>query len=152
MGIDWGALDAELAGVPGAVPKGHRERRAPKQLQRKTRINPINRERVAAQKQVTDGPQADACRIMGVCCACGKDRPTEPHHEPPVSLGGTVNDTVPMCRPCHDEREGTTARAFWKRLQLDPEDVKLAVRDWLAAGCPKHAKPFGCAEEGGVDA
>lgn len=89
------------------------------------------------------GPQCEACRNIGVCSACGSRERCDPHHEPPVSLGGLDFDATPLCRTCHDERGNTTARKFWRKYRTDPEDVKAAVRAWMAAGCPQGELPFG---------
>ena len=96
-----------------------------------------------ARRDEVDGPQAEACRIIGVCCACGTATGCDPHHEPPVSLGGLDKDTVPLCRTCHDRRHATTARSFWRSVGLAAETVKEAVRDWMAAGYPQGSRPFG---------
>lgn len=87
------------------------------------------------------GPQADLCRRTE-CAMCWwlhrvKDQPrrftlegipayaastdpkpmggwkTRAHHEPPRSLGGTDEDTVPLCDKHHTRRHATTPQVFW---------------------------------------
>lgn len=139
--IDYGALD----GLPGAVKKGQRKQRPiigeRNNLPIRKRLAPRNEERHAYRHGITFGAQADACRKMP-CAACGmvprKGEQSDPHHEPPVSLGGLDPDTVPLCRACHDRRGNTTAEAFWLAVGLDPEDVKQAVRDWMGSPLYHH--------------
>lgn len=120
------------------VPKGTRKKREPigqqGTLKVYKRLAPRNEERHAHQHAQQFGEQAEACRAMP-CAACGwtsgPGQRCDPHHEPPVSLGGLDADTVPLCRPCHDARHATTDAAFWSAVGLDPEDAKDAVRVWM---------------------
>ena len=48
------------------------------------------------------GPKAVFVRRME-CLVCGKI-PSDPHHEPPLSLGGDARGLCPLCRACHDYR------------------------------------------------
>jgi hypothetical protein len=104
--------------------------REPVEAKRRTPLAPVGR--AAREKAGTDGaafgPQSEACRTLP-CAVCGVDGPSDPHHEPLRSLGGTDRDTVPLCRACHSRRHRSTAPAFW--LTMDPEDVKFGVRAWM---------------------
>lgn len=59
--------------------------------------------RLLKRRKEQFGPQADLCRQLP-CCACGAKPPSEPDHVRSRGAGGTDEDTVPMCRTCHDLR------------------------------------------------
>ncbi|HEY7770481.1 hypothetical protein, partial [Longimicrobium sp.] len=103
---------------------------------KRAKLNPRNDERAAEKRVVKFGPQADACRSLP-CIGCGQDAtpdcPTDPHHEPQDS---TDADTVPLCRACHTRRHAVGPVTFWAELGVDPEEIKQAVRDWMANPCP----------------
>jgi 5-methylcytosine-specific restriction endonuclease McrA len=68
------------------------------------------------------------------CEACG-DGPSEVHHEPPRSQGGTWVSTLPLCTVCHRLRHSTGVRTFWRELQRDYGMVTREVQArWLARG------------------
>ena len=46
------------------------------------------------------GPKAVFVRRME-CLVCRKLPMSDPHHEPPLSLGGNAKGLVPLCRVCH---------------------------------------------------
>lgn len=50
------------------------------------------------------------------CVRCGQT-PSEPHHEPLRSQGGTWKNVSPVCAECHtlagDSRHNTSAARFW---------------------------------------
>ncbi len=48
------------------------------------------------------GPKAVFVRQLP-CLVCGRV-PSDPHHEPPLSLGGDARGLCPLCRACHDYR------------------------------------------------
>lgn len=83
-------------------------------ISRKTRIKTANRERLTRLRRIQFGPQADLCR-RSACFACGKPGPSDPHHEPPRSCGGTDQDTVPLCKGldgCHRKRHSLGLEPF----------------------------------------
>jgi hypothetical protein len=89
-----------------------------------------------------DGAQCEAARLIKVCCCCGQEGATEPHHEPPVSQGGLDTDAVPLLVLCHRRRHDVGARKFWRDAQMDPDAAKEALRDWMNAGYPQAHKPW----------
>ena len=90
-----------------------------------------------------DGVQCQACRLIRVCCCCGREGDTQPHHEPNVSLGGVDGDAVPLLFECHRRRHDIGANRFWNESRMSPEFAKAAMRDWMAAGCPAGALTWG---------
>ena len=74
------------------------ERRSQKKLERKARLRKRGRKYHRNRKKNFGerGPKVEAMR----CCNCGS-RPSEPHHEPPVSRGGDKHCLVPLCADCH---------------------------------------------------
>lgn len=130
-----------------AVPKPGAKAREPKRLERKTPMRQTNPERREQAHADAFGPQSEACRLLP-CAACGYLGASIPHHEPAQSVGGLDADTLPLCdfkhrgRPgCHQRRHQWGAPRFWSELGLEPQDVQQAVRDWMAAGCPRGALP-----------
>lgn len=82
------------------------------------------------------GPQWQACHALP-CYACGAEPAAgginEAHHEPPVSVGGTDADCIPLCAACHRRRHQIGGARFWGELELDPEDGKQGVRAYMLA-------------------
>ena len=107
-------------------------------LRRRRRMRVINRKRRARLRAEAFGIQAELCRRTR-CFACSS-WPAEPHHEPPLKMGGVGaddSDTIPLCRKCHDRRhdEGLSA------LAVDPEAAKAEMRRRvleLAGEGPSH--------------
>lgn len=131
--VDWNELD----GAPKPARKNRGEPKGERNgLSIYSRLKPRNEERHAYALERDFGPQADCCRRLP-CAACGKaptkEQPSDPHHEPPRSLGGTDKDTVPLCRACHELRGASTPEAFWSAVGLDPEDVKDGVRAYMTS-------------------
>jgi hypothetical protein len=88
------------------------------------------------------GPQARRCRTLP-CAVCvwlkaTQTTPTEPHHEPPRSRGGTDRDTLPACAAHHQRRHAVGGRAFWAEVRLDPAAVIQAMR----LGTPTPGDPW----------
>jgi len=48
------------------------------------------------------------------CLVCGS-KPSDAHHEPPRSLGGTAKDLVPLCRRHHNVRHQIGPTRFYER-------------------------------------
>lgn len=63
------------------------------------------------------GPKAIDVRRMP-CLVCGTT-PSDPHHEPPISLGGTSKGLVPLCRRHHNVRHQIGPVRFNDRYGLD---------------------------------
>lgn len=135
-----------------AIPKPTRPGRARKQLVRTASVRRANPQRQAERKAVTRGPQWDACHDLP-CVSCGqsptKERPTEAHHEPPVARGGVDADCVPLCPDCHTRRHTVGEVTFWHDLALGPDDVKDAVRAWMASPVARYRshRPLVAADE-----
>lgn len=88
------------------------------------------------------GPQAKRCRERP-CCVCSAMRkaqpnPTEAHHEPPLSHGGTDRDTVPLCGSHHRQRHRMNAARFWALHELKLEAVKADARNALPPAPGDH--------------
>lgn len=88
------------------------------------------------------GPQARRCRSLP-CAVCTFHRraqttPTDPHHEPPRSRGGTDADALPLCRTCHDLRHARGVVSFWTEAGLEPATILAAVR----LGTPTPGDPW----------
>jgi len=90
-------------------------RRTP--LGRGKRLRPVNPKRRRERLAAAFGEQAQRCR-ESPCCVCGA-RPSDPHHDPARSLGGLDRDTLPLCRPHHDERHRIGRPAFEKKHGVD---------------------------------
>jgi hypothetical protein len=85
--------------------------RPTKPLARKAPVKRENRKRAGERRAKAFGPQSRFCRTLP-CCVCG-EVPSDPHHEPPRSVGGLDADTVPLCRKCHNRRHAQGAARFW---------------------------------------
>lgn len=102
---------------------------------KRTRLRARSRSASAKRRRAAQfGDQAERCRRLP-CCVCGR-YPADPHHEPPLSLGGKDEDTVPLCRKCHRNRHDHAGPviAWWSQFDIDPEHVKRLVRE--ARGIP----------------
>lgn len=70
------------------------------------------------------------------CVRCGRT-PSDPHHEPLRSQGGTWKNVSPVCPDCHtlgpDARHNTSAEAFWASVGKSAEVCNRAHHmAWLA--------------------
>lgn len=117
-----------------AVGKPSRKERTPKE-QKKVPVKAVNRGRASERRADAFGVQAMACRRLP-CVACGKDGPSEVHHEPPRSVGGDDRSTLSLCRDCHQRRHNVGQVTFWADVGLDPRDLQEAIREWIASGKP----------------
>ena len=62
------------------------------------------------------------------CAKCGKSEEyvhLDPHHVIKRSKGGTDEDTIWLCRKCHDWTEGNSKEA--KELGLDSKEYKITI-------------------------
>lgn len=110
----------------------------------------VNKERAAKRRAECFGPQAELCRQM-MCCACSLAAPSayghaarirlaggwpimgsDPHHEPPRSIGGKDGDTVPLCRAHHTERHTIGRPAFERKYGVDLRAIAKAIRESVA--------------------
>lgn len=105
--------------------------RSTSMLERRTKLAPVNRKRLARLRVLQFGAQAELCRAMP-CCSCGAPPPSDPSHIKTRGAGGLDDVTVPQCRRCHDRlgREGVTT--FWARVGVDPWAVIERMRDLVA--------------------
>ena len=143
MGIsadDWN----ELASIPGTIPKPPNREKKQKGLkpgegpERKTPVKKVNKERAKSARARDFDVQAEACYHQP-CYACGRERASMPHHEPPRKRGGTDKDCVPLCDilvlgvdGCHQDRHRVGEKTFWNELGRTPQEAKEHVR--LQAG------------------
>lgn len=71
------------------------------------------------------------------CCVCRQKcreqlNPTEPHHEPPRSCGGTSRDLLPLCGSCHRARHRLGVETFWSHAGVDWREVIERMRAIVA--------------------
>ncbi len=83
--------------------------------------------RAAKRHALCFGPQAELCR-SSPCVACGWVGASDPHHEPPRSRGGVDQDTVALCRRCHEMRHTLGRAAFEMRTGIDLSSCVRAMR------------------------
>ena len=103
----------------------------------------VNEERRAELRERQFGPQAQACRDIRVCGHCGEKGITVPHHHHSCGSGGEDRDTLPLLPTCHSRLHTIGPVRFWMEAGVDPDDVLDCMREWVAAGCPQGAMPFG---------
>ncbi len=97
---------------------------------KRTRINPINRERREKLRAAQFGKQAELCR-RSRCCVPGcqsSDESCDPHHVPSRAAGGLDQDTVPLCRFHHDEFHSCGERTFDERHEVVLPEVTKEFR------------------------
>ena len=70
-------------------------------LERKGRINPVNRKRRKKAYARNFGDYADVIRGLP-CDTCGAPPPSDPSHAKSRGAGGSRRHLVPQCRVCHD--------------------------------------------------
>lgn len=138
---DYDAL-AEAGGIP--KPAGKRKSGTGREtfgstLQTYARLSPVGKN--AERREEKFGEQCEACRMLP-CVFCGAPAPSDPCHSPRVSQGGIDSDAVPGCRSCHDQMDSMPHSRWWRKVGLNPQDVKDAVRSWMDAGYPRGAVPF----------
>ena len=129
-----------LEDVPGAIVKA-KHVRASKGQKKRTAVNKKNSPRLEERRAEEFGPQAQACRDIGICCCCGTEGPTDPHHLKTRGAGGKDRDTIPLARACHRRLHATGPLRFWQEAAIDPEDVRMGMEEWVAAGCPRGQAP-----------
>lgn len=100
------------------------------------------RERAKARRAKQLGPESFAPFVRNLPCVCGEHGPpSDPHHEPPKSRGGSWKDVSPVKRCCHttgpEARHTVGPVTFWARIgktyqQSNAEtQEKWAARDML---------------------
>lgn len=100
---------------------------------RKTRLNPINRERRARLLLRQFGPPERRAWIASLpCITCGRRATAEaPNHNSHVrqtrAAGGGPDDVAPQCPACHRELEQVGREEFCRRRGRTVEDLDLAV-------------------------
>lgn len=70
-----------------------------------------------AKRKRDFGERAIEIRRMP-CLVCGAT-PSDSHHEPPRSLGGTSKDQIPLCRRHHRVRHDIGPTRFYTRYEID---------------------------------
>ena len=93
--------------------------RATKPMKR-SRLNPINRERRAKLHEVQFGAgdaYANWLRSLG-CVVCGRGS-AGCHHVKSRGAGGKESDQVPLCAPCHHLVHHVGAETFPQRYGID---------------------------------
>ena len=100
-------------------------------IQKLNRRKPLKaRGRRWAEKRARDfGEKADWVRTLP-CLCCGYT-PSDPHHEPPRSLGGTSKDLVPLCRFHHQGRHDLGLVTFSKMYGCVSVDRLLDEARWI---------------------
>lgn len=145
----------ELAEVPGAIlkPKSKRDKSEGRQqgnsslrtystLKTRAPLKAVNAERREERHAEAFGIQAQACRDICICCCCGKEGVTEPHHYISRGAGGTDRHCIPMLREHHQKAHAIGAQRFWMEVGLDPADIAEGMATWVAAGCPRGYRPW----------
>jgi hypothetical protein len=102
------------------------------ELKRGTRIAPVNRKRKRERYERDFGDKARWISTLP-CLVCGKS-PSDPHHWPSRSRGGTSKDLTPLCRAHHDDFHAgpATFMAFYRVNLIDEADRYHAA--WLKRG------------------
>lgn len=103
---------------------------AGKPLERGTKLVSLNSRRRRRLHALQFGRQAELCR-QSMCCVCGS-WPSDAHHEISRGAGGRDGDTIPLCRSCHTARHVEGRRSFWKRREINPEDILAYFRKAVA--------------------
>lgn len=142
--------DYDDLAAAGGIPKAKGKRKpedgrtsAGSTLKSYAPMKKVNRERLAERRADQFGVQAQACRDIGICCHCGVQGVTVPHHHMSCAAGGEDCDTLPLLIVCHSRVHTIGPRRFWEESGISPEDALYAMREWVAAGCPQNALPWG---------
>lgn len=142
---DYDALEE----IPGAIlkPRSKRNksegRQAPgSSLTTYAKLKPRNEARHAEQHAESFGPQAQACREIGICCCCGKEGQTEPHHYISRGAGGRDEHCVPMLHEHHMIGHAKGWDTFWRGVGIDPAEVAYGMAEWVKAGRPRGNRPW----------
>lgn len=92
-----------------------------------------NKRRAKRRYERDFGTPAVRIREMS-CCNCGAPGPSDPHHEPLRSQGGTSADLAPVCRKCHNARhDAGSLAAFMEQGGVDLRAVAISLRASEAA-------------------
>ena len=96
------------------------------ELKRKTRVNPVNRERKAANriKHYTGGIDYDTWIRRKRCVRCvalGRRQPTRTvaAHVKSKGAGGTWEDLIPLCFSCHLHQHACGIETFEAEIGID---------------------------------
>lgn len=108
----------------------HRSRKigpSQKPLKRKSRVNPVNKERRTRVRAETFGPQAALCRTLP-CCVCRRPAPSDPAHVRSRGAGGKDRGNVtPLCRYHHDEEGRVGILTFQAKHRIDLWAIAAAL-------------------------
>lgn len=88
-------------------------------------------DKLARRRAAQFGLQANLCRMLS-CSVRGCPMPSEPHHDPVRSMGGTDEDACPLCRQHHSEWHDTLGRSeFARRYGFDTRWAAMSMRQML---------------------
>ena len=121
-----------------AMLRAKQELRRGKRLENRTPTRKRNPKRAAKRRQEHFGDEADYIASLP-CDTCHKPGPSDPHHEPPRSTGGTKKDLVPLCKsnPAtgheghHDERHRIGRKAFEAKYNVDLKARARMYNGWF---------------------
>lgn len=89
-----------------------------KPLNRRTRVNPVNRERAKKRHRESYGPKAVWIRSLS-CAACGTTRAVQAAHAKSRGAGGTSEHLVPLCFACHAHQHRVGVETFGREHGFD---------------------------------
>lgn len=96
---------------------------------KRSRINPINRERAGRRRQEFFGSEFIGWLRLRPCGVCSASPPSDPHHVRTRAAGGaTEGNVVPLCRICHTRIHRLGKLTFRSRTGIDLEAV--AREEW----------------------
>ncbi len=105
--------------------------RSSKPLSRRTRLQPVNRKRLAARRKLQFAEQSALARTLP-CCSCGAPPPSDPSHLTTRGAGGLDDVVVPQCRRCHDALGREGRYSFWAKRGLAPAVILQRMRALVA--------------------
>jgi hypothetical protein len=105
--------------------------RSSKPLARRTRLQPVNRVRLAKRRKLQFAEQSALARTLP-CCSCGAPPPSDPSHLKTRGAGGLDDCVVAQCRACHIALGNEGAFSFWQKRGLDPAVILTRMRALVA--------------------
>ena len=115
------------------VPKPRKRIKAPKRLQSKKGINPVNAERKAERFDRDYGAKADWVRDCFACCVTGRDGteadPIVAAHVQGRGAGGHSESLVPMLASEHDRLHTQGIQTYQREKSIDLYVVADHIED-----------------------